>query len=115
MKVLRSLLTSAGILLLATVAAPAQDVVADRAPLTFRDNGLYANLHSVHGVDPSEDGVENLLPPDRAASPTSPWDFYIMQYNAKAPDPALAETINTAARVSALLVAGNLVGESTGP
>ncbi len=89
----------------------ADEVVADRAVLTFRDSGLYANLHSVHGVDPAKDGVANLLSPERAARADTPWDFYIMQYNAEGPSPELAATIKGLARNGKKIILRVLLGK----
>jgi hypothetical protein len=55
-------------------------IKADRTPLTYRDCGLYCDLKFQQGQRPQEDdGVTNMLPPERAASTDSPWSFYIVQ------------------------------------
>ncbi len=87
----------------ATVFASADEKVrADRTPLTFRDSGLYCNFDFVHGHDPAgEDqlnadsgGVSNMLTPQRAAGPDSPWSFYIVQvYAPEDPDDSLDDAL----------------------
>ena len=75
-----------------------EEIRVDRTQLTFRDSGLYCNLGCVHGVNPTKDGVTNLLTAERAMAPDTPWDFYIMQYNASEPSPELAERLRGFAR-----------------
>jgi len=65
----------------------AQKVRADRTPLTFRDCGLYCNFSfdpgfiAGIGKEPLQDPPPNMLLPERAASPQTPWTFYIMQWD----------------------------------
>jgi hypothetical protein len=66
-----------------------QQVKADRAPLTYRDSGLYCTL--------SFAGVTNMLTLDRAAGPDSPWNFYIFGMN----DPARPEDAKLIERMAA--------------
>lgn len=68
------------LLLLCMVHARAEDgsIKVDRSPLTFRDSGLYANPPFWHGRDPADEGLTNLLTPERAAT-EAPWSFYILQ------------------------------------
>ena len=69
-----------GLSLACCTATAEETVKADRTPLTFRDSGLYCNYNFWHVRKPAEDGVTNMLPPERAATDKSPWTFYIMQY-----------------------------------
>jgi len=93
--------------------APAENlpVTLDRAPLTFRDSGLYANLNCVHGVDPTQEGVTNLLTAERARDPRTPWDFFVMQYNAEGPSPELAGTLREFARNGKKIILRVLLGK----
>jgi len=65
--------------------ATARKVRADRTPLTFRDCGLYSNFSfdpgfiAGVGKEPLQDPPPNMLLPERAASPETPWTFYIIQ------------------------------------
>ena len=106
---------AAAIVLLCALPAPTAHgqapVAVDRTPLTFRDSGLYANLNCVHGVDPTRDGVSNLLTFERAVRPDTPWDFYIMQYNAKEPSPELAARLATMARNGKKIILRVLLGK----
>ena len=63
------------VLMVAATARAEQEVRADRSPLNFRDAGLYCNVSMTHGTD-KDPG--NMLPADRAASPQTPWSFYVM-------------------------------------
>lgn len=78
-----------------SAARGAKDVRVDRAPMTFRDAGLYGNLPAI-GSHYTKD-AENLLPLERAASDESPWAFYIVQYNYtnEKPPAELAQMIRT--------------------
>jgi len=84
---------------IASAQAMAEEKVrADRTPLTFRDSGLYCNIGFVHGRDPAEDGVTNLLPAERAVQPDTPWDFYVVQCNENTPGPDTASMLREMAR-----------------
>ncbi len=80
-----SCLAAATIVLMVAATARAEEKVrADRSPLTFRDAGVYCNMSMTHGTD---EGLGNMLPADRAASPQAPWSFYVMQCNYNSADP----------------------------
>ncbi len=88
-----------------------EKIAIDRSPLSFRDSGLYSNLNSIHGVDPATDGTQNLLTFERATSPDTPWDFYIMQYNATEPSPELAARLREFARQGKKIILRVLLGK----
>jgi len=92
-------------------ATSEEAVRIDRTPLTFRDSGLYCNLGCVHGVDPTKDGVTNLLTAERAMAPDTPWDFYIMQYNASEPSPDLAKRLKGFARNGKKIILRVILGK----
>lgn len=112
MRATSTFLTSMPLAMLVAGRCPAQEkVTVDRRPLSFRDSGLYSNLSSVHGVDPTQDGVRNLLTAERAASTDAPWDFYIMQYNATGPSPELAARLREFARNGKKIILRVLLGK----
>lgn len=59
-----------------------EKIRADRTPMTYRDSGLYCGYRRWR-TDASNAKIPNMLPITRAASPESPWTFYIMQISAK--------------------------------
>ncbi|MCF7854321.1 MAG: hypothetical protein K9N51_05950 [Candidatus Pacebacteria bacterium] len=73
-------------------------IQVDRTPLTFRDSGLYCNVQFVHGRQPAEDGVTNMLSRKRASRRDIPWDFYIMQCNMNQPTPDTVDMLKEMAR-----------------
>ena len=81
---LKALLTVA-VLFSAVPSRAADEVRADRERLTFRDAGVYCDLDFIHGRDPADEGSTNMLGPERAARPRTPWTFYIVQGNSNTP------------------------------
>ena len=75
-----------------------EPVGADRARLTFRDAGLYCNVEFSHGPDPTEEGLANMLPAQRAADPRTAWSFYIMQCNVNTLGPESIAMLKAMAR-----------------
>jgi len=104
-KNIASLFVAIVISLYATIASSgaAQKVTADRTPLTFRDCGLYCNFSFAPGFiagcgkEPLPAPPANMLPPERAASPQSPWTFYIIQCGSN-PGPQKAALVEQMAR-----------------
>ena len=91
-------LVTVGLLLGPQASRAEERVRADRGRLTFRDAGLYCDLDFIHGKDPADEGSTNMLPPDRAVRPETPWSFYIIQGNRSTPSAERVALLESMAR-----------------
>ena len=91
-------LTIGAVFLFAGAVHAAEKIHGDRSRLTFRDAGVYCSLSLIHGRDPANEGLTNMLSPERAVQPETPWTFYIMQGNDSLPDDAHVSLLRAMAR-----------------